>query len=290
MALDRRAQLGLIRHEDLRIEAGVRLAGGCDVSGTSGFVVAGKGSSDNKIYASPGIMAPAEEFQENPTPAGPFTAVSNTAYSVGGAPALASGGFGTNSVVMVFMGDDNRTIYGHVRPIPYLQNSWTSRITGPQLPSGWTAVGAPAIARLPVTFQIVVHARNAFQQHRLFETHFFGDGQYFSNNIGSPSPSWVQLPSMGTIDGDPALTYSDTHGLTVYFRRGTQIMQTGGFPLVSNPVLAVKPNEGIQFASSPAAIANWAFESQNGTHTVIARTTSNQLYDGTTMVDELVVP
>ena len=259
-----------------------------DASGQPGFVVAGK-ATDNKIYASAGIMSPGAATQLNPSAATAFAAVSNTVYSTNGAPALASGGFGSNSVVLTFMGDDNRTIYAHVRPFPYLTSSWTSRITGPQLPSGWTAIGAPSLARLPVTMQIVVHARNAFGSDRLFTTHFYADGQFFSNGIGSPASSWTMLPSMGTIDSDPALTFHDQHGLTVYFRRGTQMMQTGE-PLGSNPVLAVKPNENIQFAGSPAALANWAFESQNGRHTMIARSTNNRLYNGTTMMDASIIP
>lgn len=264
-----------------------------DVPGQSGFVIAGK-SNDNKIYASAGLMALGTSPQQNPSWVTPFEAVSNTTYTNGG-PALATGGFDTPAVVLVFMGDDRR-IYAHTRKIPYLDNTWSSRITGPQLPTGWNPVGAPSIARLPITFQIVVHARNGTQD-RLFETHFFVNSQHhFSSGIGSPEASWTMLADMGRIDDEPALTYHESHGSTVYFRRydpftqKSQIMQTSGFPLGANPVLAVKPNANINFDGSPAATASWAYESQNGLHTMIARTTSNQLYVGTTNIDSSIVP
>lgn len=267
-----------------------------DASGRVGFVLAGKGT-DNRIYASAGIMQPGGLPQENPIPAGPFAPVSQTTYTTGGAPALSTGGF-VESVVMVFMGDDRR-VYAHHRAIPYLSNSWSQRVSGPQLPAGWTPVGAPTIIRLPITQQIFVLARNGAQD-RLFETHFFippnGSAPYFSNFSGYPVASFVMLPSLGRIDSEPAATFSNVHGTTLYFRRyepatqTSQIMQTGGYPLGSNPILPVRPLEGINFTGAPAAVANWAFESQNGTHTVVARTTSNQLYMGVSNGDHLVVP
>lgn len=262
--------------------------------GQGGFVVAGKGT-DNKIYASPGLIPAIADPQPSPQPVvgppGYFTAVSNTTYTTGGSPALASG---SSKMVMVFMGDDRR-IYAHVRGLPYLSNSWSSRISGPQLPAGWTPIGAPAIARAAITFQIVVHARNG-QQDRLFEVHFYDGHNHFSNGIGSPTSNFVMLPNMGRIDDDPALTIHDVHGPTVYFRRYNPntgfatIMQTTGVPLGSNPVFAVKPNDNVNYASGPAAIANWAIESQNGRHTVLARTTGNQLRAGVTLPDVNIVP
>jgi|GEM_PF-2926554 len=268
-------------------------------SGESGFVIAGK-ATDNKIYASAGIMANADSPQANPSFATSFSTVSGTVYNSGGGPALSMGGFGgPEAVVLVHMGDGDRKIYAHTRDIPFLGAgvSWSSRITGPTLPTGWTPVGAPAIAKLPVTFQIVVHARNAQNQDRLFETHFFvGSSKHFSNNIGSPASSWTMLASMGRIDDEPALEYHDVHGSTVWFRRlntvtnKSQIMQTTGFPLGSGPVLAVYPAGNIDFIGSPAAMAGWANEGSDGTHTMSARTTSNEMWNAITDPDGDVVP
>lgn len=256
-------------------------------SGQPGFVLAGKGT-DGKLYASPGTMAPAAIPQSNPTADAPWAAVSSTVYNTAGYPALApSYSYRGDSVMLTFMGDDSRTIYAHVRDLPYTQNSWTSRITGPQLPSGWAVLGAPAVAKLPMTVQIVVYASNGSQE-RLFTTHF--DGLGFSGGVPGSPASWQMLASVGDIDSAPSLTYSSPHGLTVYFRRDGQIMQTGGYPLGSTPVLAVKPDEGLSFASAPAGHFGWQYESQGGAHLVVARTTSNQLQRAENFPDSWLVP
>jgi len=262
-----------------------------DVGSNAGIVLAGKGT-DGLIYASAGVAAPPGLPQGVPTP-GSFVAVSGTVYSngqtnVAGDPALSTGGFTVQKVGMVFMGNDNRTIFAHLRPLPYSQNAWTARITGPQLPTGWTAFGVPSIVSLPVTFYIVVHARNG-SQDRLFATYLYGDGGYFSNAIGSPVPGWDMLPDLGSIEISPSLTLSNVHGMTVYFLRSGQIMQTTE-PFGQHPLLAVKPNAGFVFASSPSGSDNWGIDSQGGTHNIVARTTSNQLAFGVSNMDSSIEP
>lgn len=256
--------------------------------GQAGFVLAGKGT-DGKLYASPGTMAPAANPQNNPTADAPWAAVSSIEYDASaGHPALANGPSGSGDILaLTFMGNDNRTIYAHSRKLPYTQNSWSSRITGPQLPSGWTAVDAPAVTRTVMTIQIVVYAVNGSQE-RLFMTHFDGSG--FSGGIPGSSASWQMLASVGDIDSSPALTFSSQHGTTVYFRRNGQIMQTSGYPLGSNPVLAVKPDAGLSFTGSPTATFGWQYESQGGAHIVMARTTSNQLQRAENFPDSWLVP
>jgi hypothetical protein len=258
-------------------------------TGRPGFVIAGKlrsnDGNNNKIMASAGAMAPSAQFPDNPTPepgaAGAFAPVSNTTYSSGGLPALGSmlDDFGGGAVVVAFMGDDARTIYAHNRNLPYHEHGWSTRITGPVLPGSWRVVYAPTVARHPQTFQIVIHARNQTTgADALFQTHFYTNGDnvaHFSNEIGSPVVAWTQLASVGTIDDDPWITNSSAHGVTAYFKRGTQIMETS-LPSYAGSVLAVKPINGVQFGSSPAATANTPFDM--GTHVVIARTTSNQLF------------
>lgn len=255
--------------------------------GQAGFVLAGKGT-DGKLYTSPGTMAPAGIPQSNPTPDAAWAAIDNTVYSTGGLPALASVP-NRDTLVLTFMGTDNRTIYAHTHSLPYTDpgTSWDDRITGPQLPSGWSVLGAPAVAALPMTVQIVVYAVSGSQE-RLFTTHF--DGQGFSGGVPGSSASWQMLASVGNIDSAPSLTYSSQHGATVYFRRNNQIMQTSGYPLGSNPVHAVKPNEGLSFAGAPAGNYGWQYESQGGAHLVVARTTSNQLYRAENFPDDWLVP
>jgi hypothetical protein len=125
----------------------------------------------------------------------------------------------------------------------------------------------------------MVHAQNG-ASHRLYSTHFYmssAKAGHFSNETGSPIPSWTQLPVTGDISDGPTLTSSDADvGISVYFRRGGQFMQTSGFPLGSFPLLAVRPAEGLQFASSPAATGGQYYD--QGLHVVIGRTTSGQIH------------
>jgi hypothetical protein len=100
--------------------------------------------------------------------------------------------------------------------------------------------------------------------------------QHFSNGIGSPTTSWTNLGSPGTITDGAWITYSDDFGVTAYFRQGTEIMQTA-LPLGTTPVMAVRPDTGIVFDSAPAATGGLAFD--QGTNIVVARSaTTNQLY------------
>jgi hypothetical protein len=281
-------------------------------TGRPAFVLAGKGT-DNKIYTSPGVMPVVGNPQVgNPTPVagtdGEWKAISTTTYTTGGGPALAVGSYdGAQKIVLVHMGDNGR-IYARTRSVPYMQSAWSAQITGPLLPTGWNAVGAPSIARLPVTFQIVLHARSTDgTQDRLFQTYFYiGQSQHFSNEIGSPASVWTMLPNVGRIDDEPALTYHNTHGSTVYFRRfnpapGSQtsdIMQMSGHPLGSIAPLAIKKTGvTMDFEGSPAALANWTFESASGTHYVLARnkvkvggTEYHRMAYANTMMDSTLVP
>jgi hypothetical protein len=258
--------------------------------GRTGYVLAGKGT-DGRTYASPGIMAPATLPYGSPAPVpgapGEWAAVSSQVYFEGGDPALATGGFGAgDSVVMAFMGDDNRTIYAHTRRLPYLSNSWSARITGPMLPAGWEVAGSPGIAKMAVTFMIAVRAWNTNTHARaLFVTHFFANGAiaHFSNNIGSPPATWTQQSVTGHyIVSSPALTFSNTFGPTVYFRSipppggASSIRQTTGNPLGQNPVLEVEPDDGLLFVGDAAASADWQLTV--GRHVVVARTSADQLY------------
>ena len=161
----------------------------------SGFLVAGRLSSNDannkKIMVSPGIMGAlgGPNVHVNPTFESGFVPVDNHTYSVGGLPAMGSyvADDGSGVVLLAFMDDDNVTPRAHVHKLKYTDpnNQWSARITGPALPTGWVAVGAPTIARLGFTFEIVVHARKGTTD-ALFKTFFYADGvnvNHFSNEI-----------------------------------------------------------------------------------------------------------
>lgn len=262
-----------------------------DSNGNPGFVIAGK-ATDGKIYAAPGTLAPGAVPQGTPVANAPFAQVGTHTYnssatSPAGAPTLATGG---NKMVMVLLGNDARTIYAHVRAIPYVSasSSWSGRITGPVLPSGWTALGPPAMVVHPVTFYIVVSARNGGQD-RLFATHFYGPGQHFSSGTGSPPATWQQLAQLGPIStGGPSLTYSPL-GTTYWYRLGGEIRETTA-PVATNPLLPVAPSKGHIFASDPSASWGWGTDSQGGLYHVLARTTSNKLVMANSNMDSNLAP
>lgn len=247
----------------------------------AGFVIAGK-ASDGTIYTAAGTMAPVSYPQSNGGANEVFTAVGSDKYTTGGSPALGGGNeqVGTGSMIaLVVMGTDSQTIYAYARPLPYLSHAWSSRVQGPKLPTGWSAVGAPAIVELPITFAIVVHAHNSqTNKEGFFYTYIAANTSppVFSNAIGSPSSSWAQLPlslqAGQTVNDDPALTSDSTYGLTLWFRSGSQIVETAAATvptLGTNPPLAIKPADGVSFASAPAATAGVTFE--EGQYVVLAR-------------------
>jgi len=250
-------------------------------SGLPGFVVAGK-LSDNTVVTSSGIMAPSSTTLGLPTADKPFEVVeAGRTYSSGGLPAITNyDQNGVNNLVMVLMGDDGRTIYAHTRPIPYNASTshWSSRITGPTLPTGWSVVYAPTIAAeyAPNMLAILIHARKG-STDAFFVTHFsnLGYAAHFSNSIGSPALVWTQAPNIGAINDDPTLSWSPATGLTAYYLRGSQIVETGWEPDPSRPVLPVAPSTGINFTSSPSVTEDAYYD--QGTHVVIARAT-NALY------------
>jgi hypothetical protein len=253
------------------------------------FVVAGKARSsdanNNRILVSTGVMGASGQNPNNPTQTTGFTLLDTNAshtYATGGLPALAArhDGSGGGAMVVTYFDDNGSTIYAHHRPLPYASNSWTGRITGPALPSGWKVVYAPTIAYSFPVFHIVVHARNnSTNQDALYETYFYSSGSsvFFSNETGSPVQGWknqvVVPPSVG-INDDPWITVSAALGITAYFRSGTQIKETA----YQSPInyLPVNPSAGISFASAPAGTGDYAFDM--GTQVIVARTSSNQIY------------
>jgi hypothetical protein len=260
-------------------------------NGQPGFVVAGKSLDSSigkyRIYASAGnFSVPQPSGPVNPTAAEAFTAVGSDTYTNGGSPALATGTTsGAQGVALVAMGDDNRTVYGYFRVLFYQANSWSARITGPVLPSGWTAAGSPSIDFVTGSFNlfhIVVRATSSGIS-RLFETYFnpHNGSPYFSNAAGSPSPSWAQLSITDTISSDPSLTYSQNLGAeTLVYLSGTQLKQTSGLcnvqELGTKPILAL-PTSGLSFSSAPASLADPGLE-RNSADVVFARHGSQLSY------------
>jgi hypothetical protein len=225
---------------------------------SSAFVLAGKDLASNKIYASSGTMG---FGSPPPNPVGAsFAVVDNShTYSSGGNPAAASNNSG---IVLVTMGTDSRTIYSYWHPLPYAQNSWGPRITGPQLPSGSSAAGTPAIVFLPENqvFHVVVRANNP-----MFQT-YVASGGSFTNGGGQGVSAFDVLGLPGPFSSDPALARSTTSDLeTLIYLSNTHLMQTsanslmpllGTFPVLAMPGLPTQGQPGglPNFTGAPAAI------------------------------------
>jgi hypothetical protein len=274
-----------------------------------GFVLAGRGSAtgDHYLYASRGIFTALGTFTP-PVPLEAWARVdSNNKYDVNGSPSVATDGVNAvgSNLVMVVMGDDNRTIYAYVRSLPYTSHSWSARITGPLLPTGTTAVSAPSIDFIQgfvYIFHIVVRATTNGQT-KLYETYFVADGSglggHFSDIKVHPPGFWAALPVTGPISGDPVISYSPNLALyqqtmnaeTLFFTSGTQIKQTSGFasstPLGTLPVLAIQ-NMGIpSVTSSPGVVADPGLE-RNSVAAVFARHNSQLFFIESTGVGNLV--
>jgi len=273
-----------------------------DQGGNAGIVVAGKSATSSTaggIFASAGTMAPNGYPQGNPTTSTPFTQISSATYplnSFAGNPALASNA--SNRIVLTFMSGPNlpNTVYAHTHDIPYLGASWSSVITGPALPTGWNAQGAPAIVWKPSVslFYIVVHGRNGSGTDALFVTYFNPSGNFFSNSSGTASLGWSPSGgiSVGHIDGAPSVEYAPALGATtIYFLNGSRMMQVSA-PYTAAPLVVKQTGmTAPAFASgtSPSASGGWATDGNAGTHNVVGRVGTG-IYLGVANSDSLIGP
>jgi len=188
----------------------------------------GKSSSDNRYYAR--IMQVSAAGQINEPPQSPtfpvdWHSISTTTYD--------SAPFVTAEYGYLIVGGrtSNGTINIHLNPLAtdlsavrsYDKTKWRAPIALAALPSGWTAVGDPAVAAEGGSglIDVVTRARNAFNQTRLYINYlyipFAGANGYF---LGPPT--WSQVATSGIpVSSDPALEYDESRGdLTLYFRGG----------------------------------------------------------------------
>lgn len=261
------------------------------------FLIVGKGK-DNLMHSSTGFWdsnpLPDGTFHD-PTPAAAFQAISPSNFGTGGGiPALATDE-SFSQVALAFI--DNSSGMNRVRArrhlLPFGMHVWEPSILAPALPSGWTALGAPAIVWLnnwAGHFQLVVRVRNSSSQTKLIAIYFNGWG--FSGIIPGSPPTWSETGITG-VDSDPALAYSAAlNTVTLYFRRGNQptgnkLFQTSGFSseLGTNALREIVSQSVYPPGSSPAAISR---DFELSEHMVVARNTNNQLSSSFATEDWLV--
>ncbi len=275
-----------------------------DATGPHTFLFAGLKSSDHKIYISQAKQGNNGPIGSNPTALSnpPFSAFSPAPAGTTG-PALASRmGLGNGIADHLMMawvtpsGSTAGTVYASYTALPYnTMNAWTN-ITGPQLPSGWTIVGAPTIAAIynRVTWEVIVHAHNSsLNEDGFFQTYIYdrGSSVYFCNALGNPALVWTgngplggtlspsTLSAMGVLGADPSLNFDTTLGYeTLYFIIGSTIWQTSG-PLGSNATHQVYPYSSISFRSSPSFSGDTVLATNSGTQAGIAIDTSGNFQE-----------
>ena len=259
------------------------------------FVIVGKGT-DNLMYSSMGFWDPNPNpdgtFQD-PVASTTFQPISPSNFGTGGIPALATDE-SASQIALAFL--DNSAGMNRLRArrhlLPFGMSIWEPSILAPALPSGLTALGAPAIVWLNSwagQFQIVVRVRNAALQTRLIAIYF--NGSSFSGIIPGSPPTWSET-GITNVESDPALAFNATlNTVTLVFRRGTKLFQTSGFAseLGSNPVREVLSPAGhkVSTSSSPTAISR-NFELSG--NMILARDSNNQLWSTFSVVNDLLTP
>jgi hypothetical protein len=261
---------------------------------TAKFLIFGRGTlnaqnqTDQRLFWSQGNWD-ASGYPINPTPDTVWTAMpgSNT-YNINGSPAAATGF--SEEVVVTFLGDDNR-IYAHRRTS---QGTWGNRVQGPNLPSGWTAAGTPAITFVGnwlSEYMIIVRAWNAQGQSAFFYT-FFYNGQFYG--IGFPGASFTQVPLPGgapPVNGDPALEWDyflDT--LTLYYVSNDQyVYQTSGtvYDLGQGVIRKVR-SDSPTFMTAPSVVGGVMYDP--GRHLVLALDFDAEIRWAQTIDDEHLLP
>jgi hypothetical protein len=82
----------------------------------------------------------------------------------------------------------------------------------------------------------------------------------------------LKLQAGQTINDVPAITTDSTYGMTLWFRSGTQIVETAAPSLSAtwpNPPVAIKPGNNLVFASAPAVTAGVTLD--EGQYVIVAR-------------------
>jgi hypothetical protein len=179
---------------------------------------------------------------------------------------------GANMIIVVGRGRLDNQIYAYRRMLPYESGSWSSSVPAPPLPSGWSALGSPAIAYTMGgvnQFTVMVRAQHTNPGQAYFRSHF--DGWSWT--------TWDGIPAFG-LSGDPALEFStDVNMLTLYsFGGGAGPAQQSGIDLTWFDWLAIRPG-GLPGAFGALAVHGyWGLVEGEGIHRAVVRGPSGSLH------------
>ena len=250
------------------------------------------GSSDKHLFWSKGswtydpVNTPPVSAQTQ------WAAIDGTQYNTNGNPAV---GTRDGQLVVVYLNDSGQLAGNY-----WAGNAFSGTLTHPNLPTGWTGVGTPAIAFAEAwaqKFVIFVRAKNSFNQYRFYRTFFQTD--HFANATGGGAPTWASItlpsgsPAIGSDPGYEFDTSIDFAAGTLYYRSGdSKIYQASAVNGVdqfnTSTVKAILGSDSPSISGSPIAIGGVIYE--GGTHWVLARGTDNSLYFGESFQNQYLAP
>ena len=251
---------------------------------------AADGTADKRLFWSRGNWT-ISGTAPPPAAATSWAALDGTQYSTNGNPAV---GTRNGQLVAVYL-KDNGQLAGNY----WTGSAFSSTLSHPNLPTGWTGQGTPTIAfaeSWAQKFVIFVRAKNSLNQYRLYETFFEND--HFTSAAGGPTGVWQQatLPSGApSLGSDPAYefdNYSIFYTGTLYYRNGSTLYQVSAVNGVDQFNLGTLKSITVggttpSISGNPVVIGGVPYEA--GRHWVLARGGSN-IYWGESFNDEDLAP
>ena len=259
------------------------------------FILLAKGASapsgtDKRLFWSMG------SWNDDPLTTPPVTvlttwaAMDGTPYNTNGNPAV---GAHDGQLVVVYLNDNGQLAANY-----WTGGTFSSTLTHPNLPTGWTGIGTPTIAFAQSwanKFVIFVRAKNSLNQFRVYRTFF--DATQFTGAVGTGTPVYqsITFPSGAPgIQSDPAYEFfsGDFSSGTLYYRNGTRLYQMSAVNGVddfrTSVVQPVIPSTTPSISGNPIAIGGVYYE--GGAHWIMARGAGNNLYFGESYNDDDLVP
>jgi hypothetical protein len=271
----------------------------CGFLATSGspypFVLLAKGANapdgsvDRRLFWSKGNWTVSGSAPP-PASATSWAAIDGTQYATNGNPAV---GTRDGQLVVVYL-KDNGQLAGNY----WTGSAFSGTLSHPNLPSGWTGVGTPAIAfaeSWSQKFSIFVRAKNASNQYRIYETFF--ETNHFTGAAGGGAGVYQLVtlpPGAPSVQSDPAYEYDNYNffGGTLYYRNGTTIYQVSAangvdqFDIATIKAITVGGTTP-SINGNPVVIGGTPYEA--GRHWVLARGGTN-IYWGESFNDEDLAP
>jgi len=250
------------------------------------------GSVDRHLFWSKGNWTYDPYTSPPPSAQTQWAAIDGTQYATNGNPAV---GTHNGELVVVYL-KDNGQLAGNY----WTGSAFSGTLSHPNLPTGWTGVGTPAIAfaeSWSQKFSIFVRAKNASNQYRLYETFF--ETNHFTSAAGGGTGVWQQVtlpPGAPSLGSDPAYEFDNVQSFysgTLYYRNGTRIYHlsaSNGVDQFDNSTVKAILIGGSapSISGNPVVIGGVFYE--GGSHWVLARGAGNSIYFAESVSDDYLAP